>query len=726
VIERWEVPCENLVHAHHGKCSKLGGSHCSNSIDGGATLDLMAFRYPVLQPVTNDADDADDADDAKRGGEFLQLPFSKSKGYLLFHISHEGKTGTKFLGRAAFPVSALADDGTSSGDGDNGAREKIHPRCLVLPLTKPLAKQAKAKTKKLNTATDVGANSSAAGAGAAPGGLSGKDEEIVVGELQLVLHLSTQTNYCHDTPWADLGGLGKEATANQQHTLEALLGVAVPPSTPGAGASVTEEEETKVSSASKKHEQSGGYLAQLRKAKQLFLDLQKSLETAADQAERFKNLMNWTQPAKTGIVCSWLFLALLVACAVKTRYLAVGFILKQLQKGYKFRFKKSQTKTQTPQLNLLVVLTLGLSLATTVGLLYWVGGLDTSFFVVVGAAAIVDSTVGKEGVAAFSLDGFFVQLTNLANSVPSDKNLKEMYAQRSAFVEKKRDGLKTVAGHEADSARLQCKWSGFVLVKGRFSGWRKVFLVVRDGIVLFFASRQDALDGHRPVQRLILPAAPKGHQRSRRKVEEIQDAGEVQPARACDSQGGKTGKGEVSSRGTGGSDTVTRAGLMNDPGTTTVGNSVNGQGGSGGGGGCAAEELGRSCLEVLSVASLAAGFGVNAGSSSSVSSLEKEQSAKRNTLEVPLLPPDFAAFAIYGKPSASRQSGLVRRLFGCPVGEFFGLSAAVLGTTTTTADNDLGGGCHAAQSAFPAGGGGGGRGVERSQKKIEEPGGRFD
>ena len=50
------------------------------------------------------------------------------------------------------------------------------------------------------------------------------------------------------------------------------------------------------------------------------------------QAERFKNLLNWSSPAKTGVVLATLLLALAVLAAVPTRYLLLARGLLNLAK----------------------------------------------------------------------------------------------------------------------------------------------------------------------------------------------------------------------------------------------------------------------------------------------------------------------------------------------------------------------------------------------------------
>lgn len=162
----------------------------------------------------------------------------------------------------------------------------------------------------------------------------------------------------------------------------------------------------------------------------------------------------------------------------------MGFIVKQLQRGFKFRFKELPPIDLPIEHSLLAAVAVALLL--TGSLLCWIGALDTSFFVAVLAGVVLDSTLGAKGVTAFSLKNFSSQLSNLVNSVPSDRNLKAVFASRAAFLQKHHDKLESAAGYHADTARLQSKWSGFVLVKGGASFF---FLAT----IAFFSDRYHAL-----------------------------------------------------------------------------------------------------------------------------------------------------------------------------------------------------------------------------------------
>ena len=261
VVERWEVSCNGLAHSHH--TGTVSGGNCRNSISD-VTLQLMAFRYPLLQPVDST-------------GELL--PFSGSKSVVLFHVCHEGKTGTKFLGRAACPVSALVDE--SGCDGDQT------PRCVVLRITKPSAAGKRTTTPSKDGKPPLQQHDKQQQQfGERAESCQEEEEEGFVGELQLVLGVSTPSSL--ETPWEDLD-------ATHQHNLESLLGMAppLPPLTSAAaaggaaaedGGGGEEQEQAKASLSNKKHEHRS-YLGQLRKAKQLFLDLQTFLEAAVDQVK---------------------------------------------------------------------------------------------------------------------------------------------------------------------------------------------------------------------------------------------------------------------------------------------------------------------------------------------------------------------------------------------------------------------------------------------------------
>jgi hypothetical protein len=63
---------------------------------------------------------------------------------------------------------------------------------------------------------------------------------------------------------------------------------------------------------------------QLRRAREMFLLLQRKARKLVDTLERAKNLLNWSDPAKTGLVLAGLLFAFVGLCAVPTRLLVLG------------------------------------------------------------------------------------------------------------------------------------------------------------------------------------------------------------------------------------------------------------------------------------------------------------------------------------------------------------------------------------------------------------------
>ena len=140
-----------------------------------------------------------------------------------------------------------------------------------------------------------------------------------------------------------------------------------------------------------------------------------------------------------------------------------------------------------------------------------------------------EAELESEPLQDMLLSGDLTRLSNLINSLPSDRNLTHIYSDRAAVVRDLRTKLARASGGVKLQARphrtalfstdmplssvcgltlcagpSQALWSGYIFKKGRFSGWSRRFLVVRAGVVLLWAKRSDAIDGAPATSRIFL------------------------------------------------------------------------------------------------------------------------------------------------------------------------------------------------------------------------------
>lgn len=151
------------------------------------------------------------------------------------------------------------------------------------------------------------------------------------------------------------------------------------------------------------------------------MEMQRTVERAANFLEQLKHLFLWTQPKKTGIVYTGLLVGVVIAYYVPSRYLFLAWAANKFKSGHKRTVRAKQKRKRM-------------------------------------ARHLVEQEEGDE----VFLDRDVARASNLISSLPLDRHLDDRYKDKQRMLKRYRTDY--ASSHRAEFL-LDAKWSGEVFKK---------------------------------------------------------------------------------------------------------------------------------------------------------------------------------------------------------------------------------------------------------------------